>query len=580
MFPAKYRFFLFFLTVSAALLGAGENGGERQNLAAALEREAVAFTERTVEGGGGGYGTAIWAYLPSTEKDIPPPPDKDAPPPDGNISAMMSLLGEYTDLGGEISAGLASSAGIPVELPAGSLVLAIPLYGQQYENGLSWGAGTGLQFIRAVSSQYRKRSVAVVFPDYGEGGGAESEDFLRDIYNALDNPENSTLLFLDFPAAPEELLIYHGSPRHIAPLEILRPLTGRFEKNNIPYRFGNCFNELYKFSLAGRNPAVAFTQSRDIPSLFIGPAKIPPSGGGEDSGARNVLSPAFLGGVLAGYSKEAAAETGVPDTHYSMYYFRGKTFYVSEIRLAALLLFTCGIVIAGFLIFSLFDRLKTLTLLRIGLSYSWVSLLYSLALFLSILAGEALLYTLAAVFRVSLSSLPLDRLYTVIGISLFAGVLFFLAVPAPLLSIIRIKRRGGFYGFSAACFSMVMLLLGISLDITAAPLLSWILACVSLAMIRPRAVPAFIFSLAVAALPAITFTGALGAGELSPVFPLNIPRSALTAALFVLPFLFSLMRAAVFALPYRIRKNPAFLFIKLGLFALSVTSIAIYLRGA
>lgn len=217
-----------------------------------------------------------------------------------------------------------------------------------------------------------------------------------------------------------------------------------------------------------------------------------------------------------------------------------------------------------------------LILLRMGFSRLWVSLLYFFALFLSILAGEGLFHAFTALFRVSLSSMPPDRLYPAIGLSFFAGISLFFAVCSPLLSLIRIKRRGGFYGFSAICFSIVLLLLGIILDITAGSLLTWMLICVALTMIWPHAVPAFIFSLALAVRPIITFIDVFGTEELSRLFLLNFTLSALTVTLFALPFLLSLMRAMVFAIPYKIRKKPVFLFARLGVFVLSVIIMAVY----
>jgi hypothetical protein len=567
MTPVKFRFVLLFLIVSAAAFG---DGAEREKLAAALRQEAAAFVERAVELETGGTGTAIWAYIPSTEEN--------AAPAAGGASAMPSLLEEYTDVAGEISAGIAVSADIPVELPADSLVLVIPLSGPRNENGLSWGAETGIEFIRAVNNQYRKQGITVVFPDYEGAGGEESAGVLQDIYSALDNPESSMLLFLNVPVPPEELFIYHGSPRHIAPLGILKPLTGLLEERHIPYSFGSRFNELYKFSLIGRNPVTMFTQSRDIPSLFIGSTGISPSGDGGNRKA-TPLSPDYLGSLLAEYSKEAVVEIGNLDTHYSFYYFRGKTFFVSEIQSIALLLLIQGIVIIVFLFFFLFRRLKMLILLRTGFSCSWVSLLYFFALFLSIIAGESLLYAFTGIFGVSLSSLPLDRLYPLIGLSFLSGVSFFFALPSQLLSLIRIKRRGAFYGFSAICFSIVLLLLGLFLDITAAPLLTWMLVCVALTMIWPHAVPAFFFSLVLTVRPVITFIDVFGYEELSRLFLSNFTLSALTVTLFALPFLLSLMRAMVFAIPYRIRRKPAFLFAKLGFFVLSALVMAVYLGG-
>jgi hypothetical protein len=125
----------------------------------------------------------------------------------------------------------------------------------------------------------------------------------------------------------------------------------------------------------------------------------------------------------------------------------------------------------------------------------------------------------------------------------------------------------------------VLLLLGLILDITAGPLLTWIVICVALTMIWPHAVPAFFFSLILAVRPAIVFAGVFGYGELSRLFLSNFTLSALTITLFALPFLLSLMRAMVFALPYRIRKKPAFLFAKLGFFVLCVVIMAVCLGG-
>ncbi|MDR1129015.1 MAG: hypothetical protein LBL20_06860 [Treponema sp.] len=573
MGPVKFRFVLFFLVFSAALSTASGDVRERENIAAALKQEAVIFTERTFELENGGTGGAVWAYIPSAEEE------EDVSPSDGS-SSMSALVKEYADIAGEISAGFVSSADAPVELPANSLILIIPLSGQPGENGLSWGAEMGLHFIREAGKQYRKQNIVVAFPDYEGAGGGGGMGALQDIYGSLDNPENSILLFLDFPAPPGELSVYHGSPGHIAPLGILKPLADFLDSRGVPYSFRNRFNELYKFSLIGEDPVMEFMQSRDIPSLLIRSIKsagVLPPGGGESAGPPGLLPPGQLAGVLAEYSKEAAVETGNLDTHYSIYRIRGRTLFVSEILSIRLLLLALGGIIAVFLLFFLFRRLKMLIHLRTGFSYSWVSLLYGAALFLSAIAGEALLYAFAALFRVQLSALPLDRLYTVICLAFLAGILLFCAVPSPLLSLIWIKRRGGFYGFSAICFSIVLLLSGSMLDITAAPLLTWMLICISLAMIWPHAAPAFIFSLVLTVAPVITFADAFGNRELCRLFLSNFALSALTVTLFAFPLLLSLMRAITFAVPYRIRKKPVLVFARLGLFALCTIILAVYL---
>jgi hypothetical protein len=568
MIPVKLRPALLFFFFSSVVFADGEDSAGRENLAAALKAESVAFTERTAESETGGTEAVIWAYIPSTEKE------EDAPP-DAGSAVAADLIGQYTGSAGEIPAAFSSSDDIPIELPANSLVLVIPFSSGPGENGLSWSAGMGIEFIRKIKRQYRKRGVAVVFPERGEDGG-KSEGVLQEIYTALDNPEESILLFLDFPEPPGELSIYHGSLRNIAPLEILKPLTSLLEEQDVPYSFANRFNELYKFSLAGGNPVTDFTQSRGIPSLFISSINSTDS---IEASLPSSLPPGNLAGVLAEYSKEIEVEAGNLDTHYSIYHFRGKTFFVSEILLITQIIFIHGGIIIVFLFFSLFRRLKMIILIRAGFGCSWLSLLYFFSLFLSILAGEGIFYAFISLFRVSLSTLLLNRLYTAIGLALLVGTSLFFALPSSLLSLIQIRRRGGFYGFTAIGFSIILLLLGIILDISTAPLLTWMLVCISLAMVLSHAVPAFIFSLVLVIRPAFVFASAFANGELSRLFLSNSIFSALIAALAALPFIFSLMRAMVFAIPYRIRKRPVFLFIKAGFFILSVIIAALYLKN-
>jgi hypothetical protein len=569
----KFRVVLLSLIIFVQVLSAGEDSAERENLMAALKQEGIVFAERTVELDTGDTGTTIWALIPSTEKeDTVTEPAED--------SAMSALIEGYTDLAGEISAGLATSFDIPAEFPADSFVLIIPLSGQLYENGLSWGAETALYFIREVSNKkYRKKNLIIAFLDYEGAGGGEDLNALQDIYAALDNPENSILIFLDFPVPPKELFIYHGSRLHIAPLGILEPLTRLLEDRKIPYSFGDRFNELYKFALIGGTPVTEFTQSRDIPSLFISSTRVPAVTGGQNQDPRDFLFPNYLGELLADYSGKAVVEIGNLDTHYSFYHFNERTWFVSEILSVTTLLVIQGIVVIAFLFFFLTRRLKMLILLKIGIANSWVSLLYALALFLSILAGGALLFAFAALFRISLSTLPFGRLYPVLGLTALTGILLFFALPARPLTLFRIKRRGGFYGFTAISFSVLLFLLGSILDITVAPLFAWMLICVLLAMIWPHAIPAFFFSLVFLVRPVITVMDTLGDEELFRLFSANFILSALTVTLFALPFLLSLMRAIVFAIPYRIRKKPVFLFVNLGLFVICVVFLAVLIKG-
>jgi hypothetical protein len=541
----KSPFVLLFLTVFVRVFADGGDG--RENLIAALKQEGVVFTERTAapESGGG----AIWALIPSTEKT-----GEDTPSSDED-TVVSSLLEEYTSLAGEISA-LATSD-VPVEFPEDSFILVIPLSGD--ESGLS--GEYGLSFIRELKKRHRRQNIIVAFLDCA-GGGGESLNALQDIYASLDNPENSILLFLDFPAPPGELAIYHGSRFHLAPLGILEPLTRLLENRGIPYTFGVRFNELYQFALIGGTPVTEFTQSRGIPSLVITGV----AGAGETG--KGPLAPDSLGELLADYAEKAAVKNGSIDNHYSMYHFQGKTWFVSETASVIILLVIQGIVVIVLLFFFLVQRLKMLLHVKIGLTNSWVSLLYFFALFLSILAGEALLFAFAALSRVSLAALPLNRLYPAIGLASLAGILLFFTVPAPLLAKIRIKRRGSFYGFTAVCFSILLLLLGSVLDITATPLLAWMLVCVLLTMLLPRAAPVFFFSLALLVRPALTFAHVLGDRELSRLFLARSFLSALTLTLFALPFLLSLMRATVFIAPRRIGKKPVSVFIKPGLLVL------------
>ncbi|GHT79098.1 hypothetical protein FACS1894130_06950 [Spirochaetia bacterium] len=531
MIPSRIRQIALFLLLPLSL--AAEETGRLETLISALDQANIPYEERVLNQEHEGGASSIWVRIGAT----PLEDDEKAP----------FVLAIPLGASGPPSDGTAPADG-----------------------GLPFGVNTALAFARQTLERGADRDMIVAFL------GDEVTSSLEDLYEALNPPEDSILLYLDLPAAPGGILIHHGSRGNVAPLAMVKPLTSLLADRNIPYAFDNRFNELYKLGLA-EGPGVLESSSKaEIPSILI-------SAGG-DSGPP--INPESFAALLSDLERTIKMETGNADTHYSIYHYGGKTLFISERLSVVLLLLVNALVLLGLLIRFLTRRLRMIFQVKTGFTYFWVSLLYFLALFLAFLAGEMLFLFLARLFKVS-DALGLSAeglllqtdfmvVYWGMGLGALTGIALFFCLSGPLLTRINVPRRAGFYGFTALICSIVGFLGSILLDITIAPLFAWTLICTVLGMAWQRWLPAFIWAFLSIIRPLETIAGALKSRSLAELSLAHGKTAALIGTVLFLPLLMLLMRGFVLAIPYGIRKRPLFFWIKLSILILCLGLLVVY----
>jgi hypothetical protein len=582
MYPLALVLIPFFLLVSSPWAAALDSGEEREKLLAIFRDEGIAYEERMVELDEENSSKVLRVMIPGSS--------------DTESEDNPSLL--IQDIPAEIN--------IPFELPGGSFILAIPLGGSggpetptgsrriaeppvpgsPPDNDLSWGTLTGLSVIREALERNIGRNIVVIFLEENairkrtqaapENGGGEASvqvspfPVLQDIYSSLYDPENSIVVFLDSPMPPGVLRLYHGSYNSLAPLDLVRPMTEILFQEEISYTFGNRYNVLYKLGLSQGPSFLGFLQSRNVPSLLIS----------SDHGSTEFgksLSSSTIGKILTDFAEKVQLEIGNQDTHYSIYYYRNRTIFFSEYNSIRLLLLINGIVTAGILLIFLTRRIRMIFLFRTGFSYSWVSVLYFLALFVSIFASGGFLLTLSALFRLPLDTLSRKDFLLCVSFSVLIGITFFFLLPAYFLTAIKIPKRGGFYGFTAIFFSILLFLFGIYIDITTSDFLAWILIWLLLGMIWQNPIPVFLFTLLLMLRPGIVLYNALQESGFTDALIRTGIVTTLALSLLLLPFLLSLMRGMALTFPYKLRKKIIFHFIRFTVFFLLVITLILYM---
>ncbi|GHT76060.1 hypothetical protein FACS1894124_8070 [Spirochaetia bacterium] len=543
MILSRIRQVALFLLLPLLSLTAEETG-HLDALISALNHAEIPFETRTLntEHGNAPAASSIWVRI-----STPARPDQDDAP------ALFILA-------------------IPAGAPSG--LSRLP------DGPLPFGIEAALAFERQIRERGADRDILIAFL------GGESTEGLADLYGALETPEDAILLYLDIPAAPGNVLIYHGSRGTVAPMAIVKPVTALLAGRNIPYSFGSRFNELYKLTLADGPPALEFTQSRELPSILITGAAFP------GTGRAPSLSPEIFAELLSDYAQTVKIEIGNADTHYSIYHYGGKTIFVSERVSVVLLLLVGALVLLGILIGFLTRRLRMIFHLRTGIAHFWVSLLYFFALFLVFLAGELLFLGLARLFKVPQTGGLLTAgllttglltdfmaVYRGLGLAGLTALALFFCFPGPLLTRIHIPGRAGFYGFTALVYSALGFLGSILLNITVAPLFAWILICTVLGMAWQRPLPAFLWAAFSLIRPAGTIASALQSRPLAELFLTHYTAAALIAAAFFLPLLLLLMRGVVLAVPYAVRTKPLFFRIKLAILIVCLGLTVVYVYG-
>jgi hypothetical protein len=215
-------------------------------------------------------------------------------------------------------------------------ILGVPLRGmadggeriEQAAGKFPFGIAAALSFLKIMKEHQADKRVAAVFLDDTRG--------LEDLASSLDYPENAALVYLDFASPPGEIVIHHGVRGGIAPLAMVRPLHGILEKQGIPHTFGVRSHELYNLGLAEGPAVLERARSLEIPAILLtGVESVPEAGDGD-----------ALAEALAEYARAVRWDSGGMDTHYSLFSYGKRIFFLSERLTLILILFLAGIGIA------------------------------------------------------------------------------------------------------------------------------------------------------------------------------------------------------------------------------------------
>ncbi|MDR2071387.1 MAG: hypothetical protein LBP81_08245 [Treponema sp.] len=287
---------------------------------------------------------------------------------------------------------------------------------------------TALSFLKtARENQLNKRVAAAFLED--AGGDLPG---LEDLAASLDYPENAVLVYLDFAAPPEKIVIHHAVQGGIAPLAIVQPLSEILKNRGIPYSFDVPSHELYNLGLAEGPAVLERARSLEIPAILLTAAGSAPQAG--DS--------AGLAEALAEYAAAVRWEMGGRDTHYSLFAYGGRIFFLSERLTLILILFLAGTGIAFQIRRFLPRRPRRLPVITAAAQQAWQEepLGWSdhcarLAIFLAILGilgGTFLDLSCAPAFIWVLA-------FTILGAELpFAPVVFICALLSPFKGAVTI----------------------------------------------------------------------------------------------------------------------------------------------
>jgi hypothetical protein len=214
-----------------------------------------------------------------------------------------------------------------------SFILALPL-SKKGDPGtlLPFGFEAALAFAAKMRETAFDGEWGLVFLGDEEGDlpyeeGDRGPLGLRDLYDNLDDPEHTYLLYVDWFEPPGKIRIHHGISGDLSPRGLTAPFTAACEARGIPYSFAIPYNSLYRLGISEGPGALTFALSRNIPALFLGAY---PEGPPLDAGTAADL--------LAAYARTASLTGEQPDTRYTLFFNRGRSFFVSETATVVLLL--------------------------------------------------------------------------------------------------------------------------------------------------------------------------------------------------------------------------------------------------
>jgi hypothetical protein len=454
----------------------------RAELTALLRERGIAFEERPLFADYGGFGTSLLVRLP-------------APPAE--------------------------------ETGGSSFILAVPL-SKKADPGtlLPFGFEAALEFMAKMGEQGFNGEVGIAFlaDEHRELPRKTGENLplgLLDIYDNLDDPEHTNLLYLDLFEPPKKLLIHHGAAGTLSPRGLTSPFTAACEARAVPYGFAVSYNGLYRLGLAGEQEALSFALNRDMPALLLS---------ADTSAAGPPLEAAAVAALLADYARSAAITDELPDTRYTLLYYGGKSFFLSETATVILLLLGAAFFNGIFMIYSLAYRPRFSLRRKLFFPYAALLLIHFGILY-------AALYGVELFFSLLLRALPVSPetpYYWGPVLLILTGTALYFVLTLPLKRIRKNIRRARLYGNGALVWFFLALLTGAALDITMVPIFIWALimgipgafirrpalAYLSALLVFPRIPGAFLAlqGASSAALPALIRSG-------SPLLPLPVAVS-------------------------------------------------------
>ncbi|MDR2535136.1 MAG: hypothetical protein LBD29_03780 [Treponema sp.] len=390
-----------------------------------------------------------------------------------------ALFTEYGGFGFSLYIAMPQSAETESTGLVDTLVLGIPLFSAEpgeillKDEGLPFSFEVGLAFIEAVREKERALNILVAFlgdevSTLPEDLGKSSRKGLEDLYDALEEPEKTILLYLDMPDPPQSLLIHHGANKSLTPLNVLKPLYTLCKAQDIPVSLAVWFNELYKLNLVKGHPVMEFAQERGLKALYITGSQTSPQ--------------TLKNEVFSGISAEGAAEVFADyagsltisqdnlDYHFLILRFWEHYFFISEITTVKLFFLVITLFFIGVLIYGIIRRKTLILQWQIFFTYLWVFPLFLVSLVLTLeIAGSLVDLTNSGFENASLRNDFGWGVFKIIIAMILLTLLF------SFWNMLKIPRKAVFYGNAAVILVVVGVFIAAVLDITFVPLFIWIL---------------------------------------------------------------------------------------------------------
>jgi hypothetical protein len=452
-----------------------------------------------------------------------------------------------------------------------SFILALPL-SKKGDPGtlLPFGFEAALEFAGKMREEAFDGEWGLVFLGDEEGDLPSPEEErgplgLRDLYDTLEDPEHTCIIYVDWFEPPGKIRVYHGIAGELSPRGLTAPFAAVCEAQGVPYTFAVPYNSLYRLGLCGGPGALDFALDRNIPALFLGAE---PGGPPLDTGEAADL--------LTAYARSAGLTGEQPDSRYTLVSYRGRSFFVSETATVVLLLLGALFCNLIFVIYSLAYRSRFSLRRRLFFPYLGILLLHFGVLYGALHGGRVVFPFLLRFF----SGHPRLPGYGGLPLLLLAATALYLTLSLPLTRINKNRRRARLYGNGALVCFFLALLGGIAMDITLVPIFLWaLLMGLAGAFIRN---PVVVFLTALLAYPQIpgAFVALGGAENAVPPGLLRAgnPLPPLPVALSLFPLLLLFMRGVCLLrrrkkpLPWFISLIPRLLFLAAALTAMAVYS--------